>query len=560
MANIDFSLYLRDYTGDFIIPDDVTSIKEFAFNDCAGLTSIEIPDSITHIGRSSFSGCTGLTSMVIPDSVTEIDDLAFYNCKNLTSVTIGNNVTSIGERVFCGCKNLTSIVWNAKKCTDFIDSNTPFHYFDYKHPYRECLFFDIGNQITSFTFGETVEHIPAFLCCRMSILKTIALPNSVTSIGKGAFFGCKGIDSIKIPQSITDIRSHSFRDCVNLKSVTFPSKVKSIGWHAFGGCAKLASIELSDSVTSIGSDAFKDCTSLVSIKIPQGVESIADEAFFCCKDLSSIEIPNSITRIGRDAFSGCGSLTSIIVPLGEEERFCEMDGLKDYADIIRKTSEKRTQQQQQRDEYEQRLLQEQQRQELFQDTILFFDTETNGLPRNYKASVSNSSNWPRLVQIAWIVTNADGKILKRKSEIIYPDGFTIPQEATDIHGITTERAKRDGKPLREVLDEFAKDLANAKQVVCHNVEFDQHIVGAELYRLNMDYKTLMEKPSICTMLSSTNLCAIPNPNGYDDYKWPKLSELYHKLFNRDFEDAHDALADITATKECFFELRKRGVI
>ena len=92
------------------------------------------------------------------------------------------------------------------------------------------------------------------------------------------------------------------------------------------------------------------------------------------------------------------------------------------------------------------------------------------------------------------------------------------------------------------------------------MEFDQHIVGAELYRMNMDYDALMDKPSLCTMLSSTNFCAIPNPNGYDDYKWPKLSELYRKLFNRDFEDAHDALADITATKECFFELKRRGII
>jgi len=276
--------------------------------------------------------------------------------------------------------------------------------------------------------------------------------------------------------------------------------------------------------------------------------------------LTSLSFPNSVRDVwGEDAFMSC-PITSIIVPLGEEERFCKMDGLKPFADIIRQTSEKRKQQQQQRDEYEQRLLQGQQRQELFQDTILFFDTETSGLPRNYKASVSNSSNWPRLVQIAWIVTNEEGKILKRKSEIIYPDGFTIPQEATNIHGITTERAKRDGKPLRDVLDEFVKDLANAKQVVCHNVEFDQHIVGAELYRMDMDYKTLMEMPSICTMLSSTSFCAIPNPNGYDDYKWPKLSELYHKLFSRDFEDAHDALADITATKDCFFELKRRGII
>ena len=95
----------------------------------------------------------------------------------------------------------------------------------------------------------------------------------------------------------------------------------------------------------------------------------------------------------------------------------------------------------------------------------------------------------------------------------------------------------------------------------HNVDFDQHIVGAELYRLNMDYGALMDKPCICTMRSSTDFCAIPNPNSnFGGYKWPSLQELYRKLFDRSFENAHDALADISATKDCFFELKRRGVI
>ena len=198
---------------------------------------------------------------------------------------------------------------------------------------------------------------------------------------------------------------------------------------------------------------------------------------------------------------------------------------------------------------------------MLQDSILFFDTETTGVPRKYNAPVSDSYNWPRLVQLAWIMTDQDGNILKRKSAIIKPNGFTIPSDATAVHGITTESAQREGQLLKEILDEFIFDLSFAERVVGHNIDFDQHIVGAELYRFDMDYNLLMDKPSTCTMNSSTDFCAIPSSNSYfGGYKWPSLQELYRKLFNRDFADAHDALSDVIATKECFFELRKRGII
>lgn len=155
----------------------------------------------------------------------------------------------------------------------------------------------------------------------------------------------------------------------------------------------------------------------------------------------------------------------------------------------------------------------------------------------------------------------NGNILKKKSIIIKPDGFSIPSDAAAVHGITTDRAQRDGKPLQEVLEEFAIDLSFAERVVGHNIDFDQHIVAAELYRLRMDYEALMNKPCICTMKSSTDFCAIPNPSSYyGGYKWPSLQELYRKLFGRSFDDAHDALADITATKDCFFELKRRGIL
>lgn len=190
------------------------------------------------------------------------------------------------------------------------------------------------------------------------------------------------------------------------------------------------------------------------------------------------------------------------------------------------------------------------------EKYLFFDTETTGVPRNYKAPVTDSANWPRLVQLGWIVTDDMGIEIKVANSIIRPDGFTIPAEVAKLHGITTERALAEGEPLLDVLQRFSSDLSEVQYIVGHNIEFDKNIVSAELCRMKMSYR-FNQWQSYCTMQAGTNLCRIYGPYGY---KWPKLIELYKKLFGRIFEDAHNAFADITATKECFWEMRNRGLI
>ena len=188
---------------------------------------------------------------------------------------------------------------------------------------------------------------------------------------------------------------------------------------------------------------------------------------------------------------------------------------------------------------------------------LFFDTETTGIPKDYKAPCTNTDNWPRLIQLGWLLTDAEGRILSEGNHIVRPDGFEIPKAASDVHGITTDFALENGKPLLDVIFAFGADLNQAECVIGHNLDYDLHIVGAEYVRLGYDSRIMFARPTLCTMQATIQYCNIPGRFGP---KWPKLMELYTKLFGQGFDGAHDAMADIVATKECFFELIRRGVV
>lgn len=187
---------------------------------------------------------------------------------------------------------------------------------------------------------------------------------------------------------------------------------------------------------------------------------------------------------------------------------------------------------------------------------LFFDTETTGLPRRWKAPVTDLNNWPRMVQLACLLFDSDARLVASKNLIVRPDAFTIPQQVSALHGITTEKAMREGVELRRVLLEFEEMVNQADLLVAHNMSFDEKIVGAEFLRQSMR-NCISAKKKLCTMELTTDFCAIPGPYGY---KWPKLSELHYKLFQCHFEEAHNAAVDITITAKCFWELKRLGAM
>ena len=301
--NIDAVYFVsKTLSGEFTIPDSVTSIGEWAFEDCTGLTSITIPNTVTYIGDHAFYSCTGLTSITIPDSVTSIGAVAFGGCTGLTSISgSANNVSNVVKYI------------------------------------RPSSF------VVEITSGTSISQA-AFSGCRG--LTSITIHDSVTSIGNSAFRDCTGLTSITIPDSVTSIGSYAFENCTSLVSITIGNGVTSIDNGAFSGCRGLTSITIGYGLIEIDSSVFNQFTNLEKIivsennivyasadgilynkakteiiyiprriqgavTIPEGVTSIGAGAFSGCTDLTSITIPISVISIGDYAFANCTGLTDI---------------------------------------------------------------------------------------------------------------------------------------------------------------------------------------------------------------------------------------------------------
>ena len=185
--------------------------------------------------------------------------------------------------------------------------------------------------------------------------------------------------------------------------------------------------------------------------------------------------------------------------------------------------------------------------------FLIFDTETTGLPKNWKAPISDTSNWPRCVQIAWQLHDKYGKLVENKSFIIKPDGFDIPFESENIHGISTDLALAEGHQLIKVLESFNSAISKSKFIVGHNINFDLNVIGCEFYRSN--FKSKLNNVDVLDTCSeqTAELCKLSGGRG-GKYKLPTLTELHEFLFNEKFKDAHNASADVEATSRCLLEL------
>ena len=299
-------------SGTYSIKKTTEIICDRAFFDCINLTSISVPNSVKDIGEWAFAGCSLLSSIDIPNSVISIGNNAFAGCLSLKYISIPESVICLNGNSFCE--------WDGE--LECLSAN--FIYED------DVLFNKDKSEIISFRNQEIESYI---------------IPDSVTSIGDGAFGCCSSLSSLVIPDSVVNIKGNPFYfwkgklECLSAsfiyednvlfnmdksklisfrnqeaKSFIIPDGVKSIGKCAFVDCYSLVSISIPNSVTNIGDSAFDGCSSLSNLVIPNSVTSIGDGAFWGCSSLRSLVIPNSVTSIGAWAFSGCKSLSSLVIP------------------------------------------------------------------------------------------------------------------------------------------------------------------------------------------------------------------------------------------------------
>jgi DNA polymerase III epsilon subunit-like protein len=189
---------------------------------------------------------------------------------------------------------------------------------------------------------------------------------------------------------------------------------------------------------------------------------------------------------------------------------------------------------------------------------LFFDTETNGLPKTEIVNGIKTKVYPRVIQLAYILLNDNFEEVQSYCELIYPDGWEIPNDRFWIeNGYSTEQNKLKGVNIRVALNFFSQAIDQCHTMVAHNIAFDTPVLVSEMKRYNITAQNKTSK-KICTMLSTIDFCKLPSQRG--GFKWPKLIELHEKLFNEGFDGAHDALEDVRATVRCFIELKNRNII
>ena len=268
-------LYFGNSLKEVIIGDEVSSIGDYAFNNCTSLESVIIGNSVTSIGKSAFYGCINLTSLTIGNSVKSIGESAFYDCKGITSVTIPNSIETIGWLAFYGCNSLVSVTFHCEVINSWFGENN----------------------IKEIVIGDEVTSIGDYAFSGFTGLTSVTIPNSVTSIGQSAFHSCTGLTSVILPNSVITIGREAFYDCSSLTSLTIPNSVTSIGYGAFHGCTGLKEVySYIEDPSSIGYNMFSFNLYDVILYVPAGTKALYEATVGWNRFPSIVEMGGETSR------------------------------------------------------------------------------------------------------------------------------------------------------------------------------------------------------------------------------------------------------------------------
>ena len=294
---------------------------------CSSLPSVRLTNNVTSIGNHAFDGCKAFKSFTFTPRITSIGNSAFRNCGGLTSIKLPSKVDQLGDYAFADCENLESAIFNSNveiNTTTFVNDaklktlTSPAYYFDGVALYdkeKTNLIKVFDYTLSEYTgIPETVTTIGEHAFKDCTNLSKVNMPFGLISVGDDAFNNCEKLASISFSDQLESIGARAFLKCMNLSKIELPSRLISVGDDAFNNCEKLASISFSDQLKSIGARAFLKCTNLSKIDLPSGLTSVGDDTFSNCEKLTLSVLPDQLTSIGARAFLNCSNITVKCLP------------------------------------------------------------------------------------------------------------------------------------------------------------------------------------------------------------------------------------------------------